>query len=99
VRLGAFAGKWDTVYPGGRTWDRITPFFAYPAEIRKITYAISIVESLRMSLRRITKMRGSSPNEVAALKWFRLASNMAGYRVIGTYTAKSRFLNCSTPLV
>jgi putative transposase len=78
VQLDAFAEKWDARYPvvsqtWRRHWDRITPFFAYPAEIRKVIYTTNAVESLNMSLRKIIKMRGSFPNEEAALKLLYLA--------------------------
>jgi transposase-like protein len=48
--------------------DQVTPFFAYPAEIRKVIYTTNAVESLNMSLRKVIKTRGSFPNEEAALK-------------------------------
>ena len=53
-----------------RNWDHITPFFAYPEEIRKVIYTTNAIESLNMSLRKIIKMRGSFPNDEAALKLF-----------------------------
>ena len=85
VQLDAFAEKWDAVYPvvsqtWRRHWDRITPFFAYPAEIRKVIYTTNAVESLNMSLRKIIKMRGSFPNEEAALKLLYLALRNAAKR-------------------
>ena len=49
------------------------PFFAFPPEIRKIIYTTNAVESLNMSLRKITKMRASFPSEQAALKLLYLA--------------------------
>ena len=77
-QLDAFAQKWDAQCPmvsqiWRRHWDRITPFLAYPAEIRKVIYTTNAVESLNMSLRKIIKMRGSFPNEEAALKLLYLA--------------------------
>jgi putative transposase len=77
-QLDAFAQKWDAVCPvvsqiWRRHWDRIVPFLAYPAEIRKVIYTTNAVESLNMSLRKIIKMRGSFPNEEAALKLLYLA--------------------------
>ena len=77
-QLDAFAQKWDAQCPmvsqiWHRHWDRITPFLAYPAEIRKVIYTTNAVESLNMSLRKIIKMRGSFPNEEAALKLLYLA--------------------------
>ena len=77
-QLDAFAQKWDAQCPmvsqiWRRHWDRITPFLAYPAEIRKVIYTTNAVESLNMSLRKIIKMRGSFPSEEAALKLLYLA--------------------------
>ena len=77
-RLDTFAKKWDGVCPmvsqtWRRNWDRITPFFAYPAEIRKVIYTTNAIESLNMSLRKIIKMRGSFPNDEAAFKLLYLA--------------------------
>jgi putative transposase len=78
MRLDEFARKWDAVYPmvsqvWRRSWERITPFFAYPGEIRKVIYTTNTIESLNMSLRKIIKMRGSFPNEDAAMKLLYLA--------------------------
>jgi putative transposase len=78
VQLDGFAQKWDAVCPmvsqtWRRHWDRITPFFAYPAEIRKVIYTTNAVESLNMSVRKVIKMRGSFPNDEAALKLLYLA--------------------------
>lgn len=77
-QLDEFAGKWDATHPTisqvwRRNWERITPFFAFPAEIRKIIYTTNAVESLNMSLRKIIKTRGSFPNEEAALRLLYLA--------------------------
>jgi len=77
-QLEEFAGKWDTSHPTisqvwRRNWERITPFFAFPADIRKVIYTTNAVESLNMSLRKIIKTRGSFPNEEAALRLLYLA--------------------------
>jgi len=64
---GAIEGLWR------RHWGRVVPFFAFPLEIRKIIYTTNAVESLNMSLRKITKMRASFPSEQAALKLLYLA--------------------------
>ena len=49
------------------------PFFAYPADIRKVIYTTNAVESLNMSLRRVIKTRGSFPTQEAAMKLLDLA--------------------------
>ena len=54
---------------------RIIPFFDYPPEIRKVIYTTNAIESVNMSLRKITKNRGSLPSDEALLKLFYLALN------------------------
>jgi putative transposase len=81
-QLEAFAEKWDGRYPSisqiwRRNWEQVTPFFAYPAEIRKVIYTTNAVESLNMSLRKVIKTRGSFPNEEAATKLMYLALERA----------------------
>jgi len=51
----------------------LTPFFAYPAEIRRVIYTTNAIESLNMSLRKVIKTRGSFPQRDAALKLLWLA--------------------------
>jgi putative transposase len=77
-RLDEFAVKWDQAYPTisqmwRRNWEHLTPFFAYPADIRKVIYTTNAVESLNMSLRKVIKTRGSFPNQEAAFKLLYLA--------------------------
>jgi transposase-like protein len=78
LRLSEFEAKWDGQFaPIGqswrRNWDRLTPFFDYPAEIRKVIYTTNAIESLNMSLRKVSKARGSFPTDEAVLKLFYLA--------------------------
>jgi len=82
MHLQTFAQKWDPTYPmisqsWRQNWPRVIPFFAYPAEIRKVVYTTNAIESLNMSLRKIIKMRSSFPNEEAAMKLLYLALNNA----------------------
>ena len=77
-RLAEFAAKWDTQFPTiarswRSNWERITPFFAYPAEIRKVIYTTNAIESVNMSLRKVIKNRGSFPTDEAAVKLLYLA--------------------------
>lgn len=76
--LQSFAEKWDSRYPTiapiwRRNWERVIPFFAFPAEIRRIIYTTNAVESLNMSLRKTIKTRGAFPSEEASLKLLYLA--------------------------
>ena len=77
-RLAEFEAKWDGEYlPIGqswrRNWPRLIPFFDYPAEIRKVIYTTNAIESVNMSLRKLTKNRGAFPSDEALVKLFYLA--------------------------
>jgi len=79
-RLVEFEAKWGEAYPPiaqswRRNWPRIIPFFDYPPEIRKVIYTTNAIESVNMSLRKITKNRGSFPSDDALLKLLYLALN------------------------
>lgn len=78
--LEQFGQKWDKVYPAiSKTWrdnwERVSTFFAYVPEIRKIIYTTNIIESLNMPLKKVTKNRSSFPNDEAAIKLLYLALN------------------------
>ena len=78
AQLAAFAEKWGEAYPPivqswRRNWARLIPFFDYPPEIRKVIYTTNAIESVNMSLRKITKNRGAFPSDDALLKLFYLA--------------------------
>jgi putative transposase len=77
-RLSEFEAKWDDEYLSigqswRRNWPRLTPFFDYPPEIRKVIYTTNAIESVNMSLRKLTKNRGSFPSDDALMKLFYLA--------------------------
>jgi putative transposase len=76
--LAGFIAQWGSKYQAiGRlwkeNWQRVIPFFEFPAEVRRVIYTTNAVESLHMSLRKIIKTRGSFPSEEAALKLLYLA--------------------------
>jgi len=80
LRLQEFEEKWGADYPAivkswRSNWERIVPFFEYPPEIRRIIYTTKAIESVNMSLRKVTKSRGSFPSDEALLKLFYLALN------------------------
>jgi putative transposase len=76
--LDAFAKQWDDTYPTVSKawythWENLIPFFDYPQEVRKILYTTNAIESLNFGLRKVTKNRGSFPNEEAVFKLLYLA--------------------------
>ncbi len=78
LALDQFAVKWDASCPiisqiWRRNWQRVIPFFAFPAEVRRIIYTTNAIESLNSALRKIIRTRGSFPNEEAALRLLYLA--------------------------
>lgn len=78
MELNMFAAKWDSKYPmisrqWRENWERVSVFFQFPAEIRKVIYTTNAVESLHRSLRKIIKTRGGFPSEEAGLKLLWLA--------------------------
>jgi putative transposase len=78
MRLAEFDAQWGQDYPSivqsrQRNWERVIPFFDYPAEIRKVSYTTNAIESVNMSLRKVTKSRGAFPNDDALIKLYYLA--------------------------
>ena len=71
--LEEFCSSWDGKYPMiGKSWQTrwtdITPFFAYPPEIRRVMYTTNAIESLNYSLRKVTRNRLSFPTTDSAMK-------------------------------
>src|SRR5712664_3803723 len=94
--------KWNA-YPSlsqvwQRNWDRITPFFHYPADIRKAIYTTNSVEASHRSLRKIIKTRGAFPHEESALKLLFLAIRQACKKWTMPVTNWSQALNYFTVL-
>lgn len=71
--LEAFESKWGRRYPSiGKSWrgnwTRITPFFAFTPELRRVIYTTNIVESVNRQFRKVLKTRGAFPTDVSVLK-------------------------------
>jgi len=78
--LARFSERWDAKYlaisPSWRAdWQRLTVFFDYSPEIRKVIYTTNAVESLNYSLRKLLKNRGAFPNDEAIVKLIYLGIN------------------------
>ena len=71
--LDTFEEKWIDKYPiiaksWRNEWERLTVFFDFPPEIRKVIYTTNAIESLNYSMRRIIKKRGAFPNDESVKK-------------------------------
>lgn len=78
VELDALEAAWGEKYRAvvriwRGNWADITPFFAFPPEIRKVVYTTNAIESLNMSLRKLTRNRRIFPNDEGTLKSLYLA--------------------------
>jgi putative transposase len=78
IRLDEFAAKWDAQFPTisaswRRHWENVIPFFNYPQEIRKVIYTTNSIESLNMTIRKVTKNKRIFPNDEAMTKSIYLA--------------------------
>lgn len=76
--LEAFGERWDGEHPSIsqswlNNWERLSTFFDYPPQIRKVIYTTNAIESLNASLRKVTKTRRSFPNDEAVMKVLYLA--------------------------
>jgi len=77
--LELFGETWDKKYPmiskSWRTrWDRITPMFLFPEEIRRTIYTTNAVESVNMTLRKASKNRRIFASDDSVLKVMYLAA-------------------------
>src|SRR5690349_4563492 len=58
-----------------RHWPEVIPFYAFPADVRRIIYTTNAIESLNAKLRRAVRARGHFPHDDAALKLLFLVLN------------------------
>jgi putative transposase len=83
IALDAFAaGSWGLKYPAiamswRRHWPAVIPFFAFPADVRRIIYTTNAIEALNAKLRRAVRTRGHFPSDDSALKLLFLVLNLA----------------------
>jgi putative transposase len=81
--LDAFdEGPWGRKYPviaqsWRRHWGEVIPFYAFPAEVRRIIYTTNAIEAVNAKLRRAVRARGHFPTDDAALKLLFLVLNRA----------------------
>jgi putative transposase len=78
LHLELFAEKWDARYPSiskswRAHWSRVIPLFVFPAEIRKVISTTNAIESLNMTLRKVTRNHRIFPSDEAVYKVVYLA--------------------------
>jgi len=79
--LGAFEESlWGRRYPAitqnwRRAWGEVVPFYAFPANVRRILYTTNAIEALNAKLRRPVRARGHFPTDEAAMKLLFLVLN------------------------
>jgi putative transposase len=74
------AGPWGQKYQAigqswRRAWGEVVPFYAFPAEVRRILYTTNAIEALNAKLRRAVRTRGHFPTDDAAMKLLFLVLN------------------------
>lgn len=78
AELARFETQWGARYPAvaqswRANWERVRPFFAFPASVRKLIYTTNAIESLNFQLRKIINAKGHFPTDEAATKLLYLA--------------------------
>ena len=76
--LERFDEKWGQRFPVITqawldAWEYVTPFLAFPPEVRRVIYTTNAIEALNRQLRKAIKTKGHFPNEDAARKLIYLA--------------------------
>ncbi len=71
--------KWGSKYPiviksWGTNWHKLSTFFKYAADIRRLIYTTNTIEGFHRQIRKVTKPKGAFTNDMALLKLVYLAS-------------------------
>src|SRR6266536_50183 len=95
--LEDFDDKWGSRFPvitqaWLNAWEYVTPFLAFPPELRRVVYTTNAIEALNRQLRKAIKTKGHFPNEEAARKLIYLA-------IVNAVPAWTRTRNWTTALL
>lgn len=71
--LATLADKWNDKYPiviksWRNNWERLSQYFKYPEDIRRIIYTTNTIEAVHRQFRKLTKTKGAFPNQDSLLK-------------------------------
>lgn len=78
LELDKLNDKWGSKYPvviksWQSNWHKLSTYFAYDEQIRRLIYTTNAVEGFHRQVRKITKTKGAFPNDMALLKLIYLA--------------------------
>lgn len=73
AELDILDDKWNDKYPiviksWRNNWERLSQYFKYPEEIRRIVYTTNTIEAVHRQFRKLTKTKGAFPNQDSLLK-------------------------------
>lgn len=95
--LDAFDAEWGEQYPmitasWRDNWERVTPFLAFPPDVRKVIYTTNSIENLNRQIRRVIKTRGHFPTEDAAIKliWLAIEDAQKSWRRVYNWNGGAR---------
>jgi putative transposase len=71
--LDKLEDKWNDKYPivikpWRNNWERLSQFFKYPEDIRRIIYTTNTIEAVHRQFRKLTKTKGAFPNQDSLFK-------------------------------
>jgi len=71
--LDILENKWNDKYPiviksWRNNWERLSQYFKYPEDIRRIIYTTNTIEAVHRQFRKLTKTKGAFPNQDSLLK-------------------------------
>jgi putative transposase len=77
--LKAMQEKWGKKYAAvfsswQNNWERLSTYFDYPEEIRRVMYTTNIIEGFHRQVRKVTKTKGAFTSDMALLKLIYLAT-------------------------
>lgn len=78
--LSILREQWNEKYPAMirswlNNWERLSNYFKYPKEIRRIIYTTNIIESFHSQLRKVTKSKRVFSSDLSLLKLLYLIQN------------------------
>ena len=79
TKLEELEKSWGKKYPvvlssWQRNWEKLTTYFKYPADIRRMIYTTNTIEGYHRQIRKVTKTKGAFTSDMALLKLMYLAT-------------------------